>query len=314
MGLETEQKEIQEAQGENQQPQAPPAPQSVGTLLKSERERLGLSREQITEKTRMRAQIVEALENEAWGALPPPVFVRGFLRTYAKVLGIGQEAVLDLYAKSVPSESSGQVPALEPPRRRRRWSWLVLLLLVFLGALYGVWISYSSSPVRPGSPEPETKDREATAPPAPAHKGASPVTPEPAAQPQVAVRAVEDPGKKEPAPVQSASPVTLPSPKEPEALTRDPVDEGDRELSLTGIVRERTWLRIMIDGKEEKEYLFQPGARPQWRGKEKFYILIGNAGGIDFDLNGKRVGDLGKPGQVIRLTLPKDSVQKERAN
>jgi hypothetical protein len=43
-------------------------------------------------------------------------------------------------------------------------------------------------------------------------------------------------------------------------------------------------------------------------------MIIGNAGGIDFDLNGKRVGDLGKPGQVIRLTLPKDVGQRERAN
>jgi len=49
-------------------------------------------------------------------------------------------------------------------------------------------------------------------------------------------------------------------------------------------------------------------------GKEKFYMLIGNAGGIDFDLNGKRVGDLGKPGQVVRVTLPKGLGQRERAN
>jgi hypothetical protein len=43
-------------------------------------------------------------------------------------------------------------------------------------------------------------------------------------------------------------------------------------------------------------------------------MLIGNAAGIDFDLNGKRVGNLGKPGQVIRLTLPKDVPQREGEN
>jgi len=43
-------------------------------------------------------------------------------------------------------------------------------------------------------------------------------------------------------------------------------------------------------------------------------MLIGNAAGIDFDLNGKRVGNLGNPGQVIRLTLPKDAGQQERTN
>jgi hypothetical protein len=107
--LETEQKEIQATQGENPQQQAPQAPQSVGTLLRMERERLGLSQAQITEMTRMRTPVVEAIENEAWGSLPPPVFVRGFLKSYAKVLGLSQEVVIDLYAKNLPVESPGQV-------------------------------------------------------------------------------------------------------------------------------------------------------------------------------------------------------------
>jgi hypothetical protein len=101
--------------------------------------------------------------------------------------------------------------------------------------------------------------------------------------------------------------------KEAETPVRDQANE-DGWLSLTGIVKERTWLRIRIDGEEEKEYLLHPGSRPQWRGKESFYILIGNAGGIEFDLNGKRMGRLGNPGQVIRLTLPKDVGTRERAN
>jgi hypothetical protein len=114
--------------------------------------------------------------------------------------------------------------------------------------------------------------------------------------------------------VQAASPEPPPpSPKEGERPAREQAGE-DGWLSLTGIVKERTWLRITIDGKEEKEYLFQPGSRPQWRGKERFYMLIGNAAGIEFDLNGKRVGNLGNPGQVIRLILPKDAAQQERAN
>jgi len=114
--------------------------------------------------------------------------------------------------------------------------------------------------------------------------------------------------------VQSASQDTPSGQQRGESPARDRTNDGDGWLSLTGIVKERTWLRITIDGKEEKEYLFQPGSRPQWRGKESFYMLIGNAAGIDFDLNGKRVGNMGKPGQVIRLTLPKDVPQREGEN
>lgn len=321
-----EQKEIQATGGDIAQQAAPlQAPQSVGTLLKAERERLGLSREQITEKTRMRTRVIEAIENDAWGSLPPPVFVRGFLKTYAKVLGISQESVIELYAKGVPPESTEQIPRLEPSKNRRRRAGLVFLVLALLAAVYGTWHFYPSSPVAPGL-------REASAPPQPAV-----VSPPP-------VRPAEKPVKHEAAPVQSQSPEAVPvkspsqeaapvkSPSQEVAVVRsltqetppgppggelqakDRASEGDGWLSLTGIVKERTWLRIMIDGKEEKEYLFQAGAKPQWRGKESFYMIIGNAGGIDFDLNGKRVGDLGKPGQVIRLTLPKDVGQRERVN
>ncbi len=315
IGLETEQKEIQATGGETPQQAAPQqAPQSVGTMLKVERERQGLSREQITEKTRMRTQVVEAIENEAWGSLPPPVFVRGFLRAYAKVLGISQEAVIELYAKRVPPESPGQIPHLEPSGNRRRRLWLALVLLVVLAALYGLWLSYPSFQVSQGSRETEKRDREVASQTVPAEKKVSPLPSEPAVQSPPPVRPAEEPAKEEAAPVQSANLEAPPGPLRNESPARDRANDEDGWLSLTGIVKERTWLRITIDGKEEKEYLFQAGSKPQWRGKKSFYMIIGNAGGIDFDLNGKRVGDLGKPGQVIRLTLPKDVGQRERAN
>jgi cytoskeleton protein RodZ len=311
-GLETEQKEIQATQGENPQ-QSPQAPQSVGTLLRMERERLGLSQAQITEMTRMRTPVVEAIENEAWGSLPPPVFVRGFLKSYAKVLGLSQEVVIDLYAKNLPVESPGQVSHPEPSRIRRRKAWLVLLLLFVLAALYAVWLSSPSLEVSQGSREAEKRDQEKVLQTLPADKEGSPVPSQPAVPSPPPVRVVEEPTKKEPAPVQSTTQETPSSPKPIETPLRDHLGE-EGWLSLTGIVKEKTWIRITIDGKEEKEYLFQQGARPQWRGKEKFYMLIGNAAGIDFDLNGKRVGELGKPGQVVRLTLPKQVGQQERAN
>lgn len=301
-GLETERKEIQATEGEIPQQDAPQAPQGVGTMLKSERERLGLSREQITEKTRMRIQVVEAIENEAWEALPPPVYVRGFLRSYAKILGLSQEAVIDLYAKCVPP-APVQIPHPDSSRNRRKKAWPVLLILAVLVAVCGMWYFYPSSQVNQGSREAEKKDREvAPAPSLPAVASPPPVRP------------AEEPVKTEATRAQSPSQEVPATPQGTEGPARDQAKDEDRWLSLTGTVRERTWLRITIDGKEEKEYMFQPGARPQWRGKEKFYVFIGNAGGIDFELNGKKVGDLGKPGQVVRVTLPNVVEQRERAN
>ena len=313
-GLETEEKEVQAAEGEMPQQEAPQAPQSVGALLKTERERLGLSRERITEMTRMRTPVVEAIENEAWDSLPPPVFVRGFLRSYAKVLGVNPDVVVDLYAKLVTPESPGLESRPEPSRSRRRRAGLVVLILAVLAAVYGLWHFYPSLEVNQGSRDTQKRDQKVPLQTFSADKEVSSIPPQPAVASPPPDRSVEEPLKQEPAPVQSAHRDTPSSPQGGETPVRDQANDGEGWLSLTGIVKERTYLRITIDGKEEKEYLFQPGSRPQWRGKESFYMLIGNAAGIDFDLNGKRVGNLGNPGQVIRLTLPKDAGQRERSN
>jgi len=97
------------------------------------------------------------------------------------------------------------------------------------------------------------------------------------------------------------------SPPEPEKPLPDtvPVPEGDKPpLTLKAYVRERTWIRVMIDDERPKEYIFGPESTPEWRAHNGFELLIGNAGGIDLEFNGKRMEDLGKQGQVIRLRLP----------
>lgn len=313
-GLEIKQREIQATDGEIAQQEAPQAAQSVGSLLKRERARLGLSREQITETTRMRTKVVEAIEDEDWDSLPPPVFVRGFLRAYAQVVGVSQEKVIDLYTKSVPPESPGLKPRLEPSMGHRRRRGVVFFGLILLIAVYGLWHFYLSSQVGQGSLEIEKRDQGVPWQPVPADKEVSSAPFQPGSASSPPVRA---PGKtlnSETGVVQGASQDPPFGQQVREGRARDQADDGDGGLSLTGIVKERTWVRIRIDGKEEKEYLFQAGSRPQWRGREGFYILIGNAAGIDFDLNGKRVGNLGNPGQVIRLTLPKEVGLRERAN
>lgn len=309
--METEQKEIQATEAETEQQEAPQPAQSVGSLLKTERERLGLSREQITVRTRMRTQVIEAIENEAWTSLPPAVFVRGFLRSYAKVLGVSQDTVMGLYAQSAPAERPGLEPHPEPPKSRRRAATLALLVLVILAVVYGMWHFYPSLHGHQGLRDTEKRDQEAAIQTIRTDKEVSPVPSQPAVPSPPPVRVVEEPPKQEPAPVQGTSQETALSPKEIESPAGDQVNDDGR-LFLTGIVKERTWLRIRIDGKEENEYLFQPGSRPQWKGKESFYMLIGNAAGIEFELNGKKVGRLGSPGQVIRLTLPKGVEERER--
>ena len=75
--------------------------------------------------------------------------------------------------------------------------------------------------------------------------------------------------------------------------------------TLKAKVRESTWLKIFIDNAPAKEYLLRPGSQQEWKAGEGFEILIGNAGGLDLEYDGKKVEPLGGPGKVVRLRLPK---------
>ena len=76
----------------------------VGQMLAAERERQGLSRLDIAQRLHMSAYQVEALESGDYQRLPKGTFLRGFVRNYAKILGMPADAVLPLLADSAPDK------------------------------------------------------------------------------------------------------------------------------------------------------------------------------------------------------------------
>ena len=67
----------------------------IGEALRSTRERRGLSIDQVAQDTRISPRFLEALEAEQFNELPAPVYVRGFLRSYANYLHIEAQPLLD---------------------------------------------------------------------------------------------------------------------------------------------------------------------------------------------------------------------------
>lgn len=289
--------------------------------MKAEREKRGLSHQQVSELTRLRRHMIEALEEEAWELLPPPVFVRGFVRSYAKALGLDEKKFLDLYDEITPIES--RAPKLMPrPRKKKRGPLLLIIVLFFVvaGILYA-WHGYRPEK---GTPLPQEKkslplsEKEAPAPaPAPAPEKEMPRPEVKAGEPAVETKAVESPvpavvsktpEKKELQKETVQKEGEIESVRESDLLVEPPPVSpvGGERFVLKGIVEERTYVKISVDDAEPKEYIFQPGSRPQWKAREGFEITVGNAGGIAFEFNGKRIADLGKMGQVVRVRLPEE--------
>ncbi len=74
---------------------------------------------EIEAKTKIRAKYLRALENEEWGLLPGPTFVKSFLRTYAQALGLDGKALVEEYRLHHERPSEGMLePIVSTPQRR----------------------------------------------------------------------------------------------------------------------------------------------------------------------------------------------------
>jgi len=119
-----------------------------------------------------------------------------------------------------------------------------------------------------------------------AEQTTAPVTPAAVPSPEAMESRVEEKPAPEPTPV---------------AVKEN--DPSPGQHTLKGKVNARTWVKIYVDDLNPREYMFQPGQQPEWTGSKGFYLIIGNAGGIDLEWNGRGV-KTGSSGQVVRIRLP----------
>jgi cytoskeletal protein RodZ len=69
----------------------------IGETLREARMRAKIDVSEVEARTKIRAKYLRALENEEWGLLPGPTFVRSFLRTYADYLGLDSRLLVEEY-------------------------------------------------------------------------------------------------------------------------------------------------------------------------------------------------------------------------
>ncbi len=300
---------------------------SLGALLKNQREKMGLSHAQISQQTCLRPHILEAIENGDWHLLPAPTLVKGFIRAYARALALEEDRLIDLYNEESGTPHFPDKLLLPPIHGKNKWPLVVTGLLVFLAVLMGgyAWMQYSISPkADPESDAVSVRDlRKTETPMVPDEQRMTETTPvdEPTPASDVEAELTEDISSVNPETPES--PDTLPVPvvtqnadgteSEAENLS---VSEAVETFTwrLKGYVTERTWLRISIDGRAPKEHIFVPSDQPEWKAKKGFELLIGNAGGIALEFNGKKMDNLGKQGQVVRIKLPEDEERSTPKN
>jgi cytoskeleton protein RodZ len=255
---------------------------ALGEEFRSAREARSLSLSDVAERLHIRSVYLAAIEDEDWHVIGAPVYVRGFMRTYARFLGLDPEAAVARFAATVPAGSPAAAPRpaaaanSNEKRAERNSPSLAAILSIVVAVLVVAFVGYEFYQYRSGTPaelpvaQASAAPDVAVAPPAPAD----------------AVTGAPDDS------LAAIPPLSSPSPAAVAAATRG--------LSLR--VTETSWLRVTVDGTVVLEGTLRAGAAKSFKGKVAD-LRVGNAGGVRIAVNGKPLGPLGGSGDVVERHL-----------
>lgn len=110
--------------------------EQLGDYLKARREELELTIEEVSDQTNIARRYLRALEREDFNQLPAEVYVRGFLRTYARLLNLDAETLIADYKECRPEEDENPFPDEDDgsPIPMSLVYWGTVILVVLLGA------------------------------------------------------------------------------------------------------------------------------------------------------------------------------------
>jgi cytoskeletal protein RodZ len=257
----------------------------LGDEFRAAREARHLSLSDVSEQIHIRSVYLQSIEDEDWSAIAAPVYVRGFLRTYARFLGLDPESAVERFNADMGESGMRNEPASVRQLGTRTgpspWLWAAIAIAVLLVGFVG----YKFYDNQAGGAEGGTTVASASSSPSaapslvasPAPSGASPV-------PTGSDAAV---GDASPGPVASdASPVA-----------------NSKTKTLVLSITQTSWVLVEIDGQKIAEGIYPAGTVKKFHGKSAS-LRAGNAGGVDVQVNGKDLGPLGASGSVVDKTFP----------
>lgn len=313
---------------------------SPGELLRREREAQGLDRDEVADALNLRPAVIQGLESDHYEEVPVPAYRRGYLRSYAQLLGLDDRAILDAYRAHCGGDDTEQrvtpVQVNRPPSRLGAWLFRLVTLLVIAG-MVGLTLMWwqsrgGSEPPMPGDSGPVAVDSldgsttvtEGDEPDARngdwTQEVAATSADESAAEPD-AVDGAGAPADDTTAP--DADPATAESTVESTVESADAdsaeADAADAttetadaatELPDTTVLEltfnEQSWTEI-FDADNQRIFvgLQQPGTSARVEGTPPFRLTVGNATGVELNWGGEPVDLTARAGanNVARFTL-----------
>ena len=244
---------------------------SFGDWLRRQREMREINLRDIAERTKISFRYLEAMEADRFDLLPAPIFAKGFLREYARYVGLSPDDGVNHYLSvHSPEELAGDpkddtkvrsrpkpVDPGQPPVRRN-WSYGLVLALAGLILLVLVFLAAYLSDRRHDEPSSSNDAPPMTAPP----------------------------------PAQAVQPASVPM-----------VPEHTAPLEVSLDFTKDCWVEAVTDGRNRFSELRVQGEALQLEAEKSIALTLGNAGAVEVQVNGYPL-DLGqKEGEVVRDLL-----------
>lgn len=276
----------------------------LGDLLRETREQKKLSLEDVEQGTNIRKLYIKSIEDGDYNKLPGEVFLKGFIKTYGKFLGLNSLELIEQYKKE--KNASASEKEVEPTNQ------------------------VQEQPVSPAQPpKVEEKITEKTAKPT-KEKNIPKI--DSFASNQAYLQPTKSNSKKNiflviiiliviiggavfflssqdtsdtKAPVHTTQQESTQQPEQ-QAQQPAPVVNG---AEVTAVFNEDCWTEVKVDGNVVLSETVKKGSNLNWKGNNQIDITVGNAGAIDITFNNQPVGKLGDIGAVVTKSFVAPNAQ-----
>ena len=242
---------------------------SLGEFLQGARESAGLSIDELSERTSLRAGLLREIENDNFVHCGGDTYARGHLRNIAAIISVDAQTLVDLYNNEHSTDVrkihdmlvENSVTKIPTERKTISWKSLAIASLVVLAVIAGgrIIISNSETTVTPTSLS---------------------------------------------SPTPSTTPSSTPSAEASPSQSSEVATSASDKLSLTiSATRGNSNIDVVVGGKNlYKGPLFQ-GESKSFSAPNSISVYLSNAGDLDLTLNGEKIAPLGARNQEIRKTF-----------
>ena len=281
--------------------------ENFGSYLKHERELRGVPLEEIARITKIHIRFLQALEDNKFDELPGEVFIKGYIRSYANIIGSDVDEMLNSYEESIGNKLIEKGPNSQSKSSITVKKYLgfviaglsILALLFFTKSLILDKNNPTAKIVKPSSSIPGAAPKKETLQKIAENSSNKELAENSLPHPEVSVT-------KKTLVVENELDTIKPKPELQKQKNSLVVKEGEtpgnmeKPLKLTIKVKNNSWFNITIDDFREEDFILSAGEEKSYWGNEIFRLTIGNKQGTHLILNGKSLVIPESEGNIVK--------------